>query len=461
LQRRPDSLGRKSSLAAALSLAVSLAYPLGTRAEDGAGKPRFDFSGAQRTRYEALDPQFRSGFDASDDVLVLQTSLSFDYELEHLELHAEVMDSRGMLNDEHSFVTNVVNSLEPIQLFVAWRRKGLIQDGGESTLRFGRVTLDLGKRRILGRNRFRNTVNNFIGSDWVWRGADGRNARVFYLIPMQTTPNDTDSLLDNDAELDNAARSTRLYGGFYQLAPFGDESTLELYAMQFVAKSQADVSSDTNRLTIGSRVFRLPAPGAWSYEVEAMRQTGTAGGTIGGVTRPDYDAEAYFVHVEFGYQFDAALNPNLMFQYDRASGDADPNDDELDRFNPLFGPRRSDFGPTGIYGPFARSNIDSPGVRLTLAPAPRWQSMVSYRSYRLAQARDAWVGSGWRDATGQSGRSIGKQLEASFTWAAIKNRLSVETGFALLELGRFGREVQGTALRGNPRYFYAMVTTTF
>jgi hypothetical protein len=95
-----------------------------------------------------------------------------------------------------------------------------------------------------------------------------------------------------------------------------------------------------------------------------------------------------------------------------------------------------------------------------LKPRPRWQTMVAYRGFSLEAPRDQWVGAGWRDASGASGASLGRQLEASFTWAAIKDRLSVETGFAELRLGRFAQRT-GAAINGYPTYFYTAVTTTF
>ena len=170
---------------------------------------------------------------------------------------------------------------------------------------------------------------------------------------------------------------------------------------------------------------------------------------------------ASFLHFEIGYQFDAPWSPNLMFQYDRATGDEDPTDAKIDRFNTLFGARRFDFGPTGIYGIVARSNIDSPGARLTLRPGPKWQAMLSYRALRLEAPRDGWIGSGWRDTTGAAGDSIGNHLEGQFTWTAIPDRLSFETGFAHLWAGRFAQQTAGAAFRGDPQYYYVALTTTF
>jgi hypothetical protein len=171
--------------------------------------------------------------------------------------------------------------------------------------------------------------------------------------------------------------------------------------------------------------------------------------------------DAYYAHAEIGYAFDASWRPNLLLQYDLASGDKEPTDDRNERFNPLFGERRFDTGPTGIYGPFQRSNIASPGVRLTFNPSPRWRAMIAYRSFRLDAARDAWIGSGWRDTTGQAGRSLGRQFEASFNWTMIPDRLTIETGFADLHAGRFVKQTAAAAYRGSARYFYTAITTNF
>jgi hypothetical protein len=98
---------------------------------------------------------------------------------------------------------------------------------------------------------------------------------------------------------------------------------------------------------------------------------------------------------------------------------------------------------------------------LTFVPWQHWQAMFSYRSYALDSARDAWSGIGLRDLTGQAGRQIGRQLEGSFTWNAIANRLTLETGFAQLWAGPFFRKTAGAGFRGDPTFVYLMMTTNF
>ena len=53
---------------------------------------------------------------------------------------------------------------------------------------------------------------------------------------------------------------------------------------------------------------------------------------------------------------------------------------ENNRFDTLYGARRFDFGPTSIYGPFIRSNLNSPALRLFFKPEKTirrsWQSVA-------------------------------------------------------------------------------------
>ncbi len=63
--------------------------------------------------------------------------------------------------------------------------------------------------------------------------------------------------------------------------------------------------------------------------------------------------------------------------------------------------------------------------------------------------------------TGQTSRTIGRQLEGSFTWNIAPNRLAFENGFAHLWAGPFFRDTTGAGFRGNPMYVYTMVTKRF
>ncbi len=422
---------------------------------------RFDFRVVQRSRYETIDEQFGGGLSGSDHVLALQTSLTFDYKLANVELVAEILDSRGYLNDEQSSLgTFLVNTLEPAQAYAAFALPA--GNGARSTLRVGRLTADIGKRRVVARPRFRNTVSSFAGVDWQWQGADGQNARAVYLVPMRILPSAAADLLDNDFELDRGQRDTAIWGGFYQFPKGTHGDTVEVYGFEYEATDlRAEPSAYFADLwSVGTRVFRPAAEGKWNYEIEAVRQTGESGGTVAGVPRRDLDHSADLLHFEFGYQFDTKWAPNLVFQRDDASGDENPLDSRNGRFNTLFGDRRFELTTTGIYGPFNRSNLRGSGVRVTVTPTPRLQGMLHYRSFRLAAERDTWVGVGARDATGSAGDSLGRQLEGQVIWTAIPDRLTLEGGFEHLQFGRYAKQT-GVAVNGDPTHFYFVATTRF
>jgi hypothetical protein len=424
-------------------------------------RDRFEFRGSQRSRYETIDEQFGGGLRGSDHVLALQTDFVFDYRLPKVQLYGEILDSRGLMNDERSAVgTFLVNTLEPVQAYAAFALPA--GDGARSTLRAGRLTLDIGKRRLIARNRFRNTLGSFTGLDWQWQGASGQNARAIYLLPMRIRPARFDELLDDEFELDRGQRETAIWGGYYQFPKGAQGDTIEVYGFDYESRDRrADASTYFDDLwSLGTRVFRSPAKGRWNYEVEAVSQTGESGGTVAGVQRRDLDHRAHLLHAELGYQLDTAWAPNLLLMLDDASGDENPLDGRNERFNTLFGDRRFELTTPGIYGPFNRSNLRGAGVRVTMTPSSRLQGMLHYRSFRLAAERDAWIGVGARDATGSSGDSLGRQLEAQAIWTAIPDRLTLEAGLERLWFGRFARQT-GVAVNGDPTYLYFVATTRF
>ena len=417
----------------------------------------------QRSRLESINDSPRANVASSDQALEMQTSMFVDVGRGKVRFSGELQDARTELNDSSSLIsTSFVNTLEPLQANLTWNFSDMLDEGHAGSLKVGRFTLDVGARRLMARSANRNTMSSFTGVDWQWRGADGRNARVFAVVPMRILPTDRTSLLANDDELDRGNRNTTFRGAFYQFPALKSRDLFEVYwaGIDQGNRPQNDaLARDFD--SIGFRASRPTTSGKWSYEVEAVLQYGKSSATAAGVTRRGLDHDAEFYHAEFGYAFSSKLSPVLLVQYDRASGDRDPSDGRDEGYDTLFGERRSDFGPLGIYALFARGNLRTAGVRLTFVPWQRWKATFSYRKYELDSTRDAWSGIGLRDLTGQAGRSIGRQLEGIFTWNAIPKRLTFEAAFAKLWAGRFFRQTEGAGFRGDPTFIYFMTTTNF
>src|SRR5690606_34385633 len=98
-----------------------------------------------------------------------------------------------------------------------------------------------------------------------------------------------------------------------------------------------------------------------------------------------------------------AVEAPALAELDYGSGDAGDSD-RYERFDSLFGPRRSDFGPTGIYGPLGRDNVISAGLRVSVKASERFDAHLSWRANALASLTDSFARTGVRDPDGQSGR---------------------------------------------------------
>jgi hypothetical protein len=442
-------------------LALSLTTAVRGQADDDAPAVKLSFQ--QRSRYQVLDNDPRPTAASHDQALELQTSMFIEAGRGKVQFNGELMDARTELNDSRSFLnTNHADALEPLQANVTWNFSDLLRPGYTGSLKVGRFTTDIGRRRFVSRSNARNTITSYSGAEWRWRGPDGRNAQVFWAVPMRILPTSKAALLANDQELDAGNRGTTLRGAYYQFRKFANPDRYEAYWFGLDQTNRPGNDAPPRHFdTFGFRAFRPNTPGKWSYEVETVKEHGTSSATVGSVVRSDLVHDAEYYHWEFGYTFASKMAPLVLLQYDRASGDRDPTDGRNQSFDPLFGERRFDFVPQGLYTLIARSNLRTPGVRLTFSPWPRLQTMLSYRSFALDSARDAWSGIGFRDGTGVAGRNIGTQLEGSFTWNVVPNRLAFENGFAHLWAGRFFHETAGAGFRGNPLYVYTMVTKKF
>jgi hypothetical protein len=162
-----------------------------------------------------------------------------------------------------------------------------------------------------------------------------------------------------------------------------------------------------------------------------------------------------------GYTFDMAWKPRVAAEYYFASGDEGPVNNSFDRYESLFGARRSDLGHTGIYGPFVPSNIVAPGFRVEVKPTDFLDARFTYKSVSLDSADDAWVAAGTRDTLGQSGTAIGDAFEARVRYWVVKDSLRAELGGATLIRGDFAQNAPGSTQTGDPQYGYFMLTKTF
>jgi hypothetical protein len=409
----------------------------------------------QRTRYEVLDGQFQANARGGDQQIPLATCLSLEASFNDFRLGTEFMDSRQFGSDSGSSLNNThANQSDFLQAYLAWAQTNFLDSGIGTEVILGRQTLNLGSRRLVARNVFRNTINAFTGARLRFQDNGKWQFNGFVTLPVGRYPNEKQELLDNKHEWDTELYKTWFSGGFWEIYDIAWKINAELYLYHLSEDDQNDNDTRNRRLfTPGMRWYRKPAKGEVDFQVETAGQLGTIRATTEADDTKNLDHQAWFQHLSLGYTMELPWSPRLVLQYDYASGDSNPNDDKNERFDTLFGARRFDYSPTGIYGAIARSNINSPGTRLIVTPRDDVEAFISHRLIWLAESRDTWTASGLRDRSGASGDFLGHQIELFTRWN-VNSSLNLETGWTHLFKGDFARDAPNAPDEGDVDYFY-------
>ena len=419
----------------------------------------FSISGQSRIRYESLDEQFRSGGNGNDQILVFRTSLLAKVTWDQWQFGVEVLDSRQSHGDDSTKISSGdVNPLDLLQLYTQWTTNNLFKDQSVSRLKVGRFTMDVGSRRFVARNKFRNAINSFAGIDWKWADSNGQQIRAFYTLPVQRLPREFERRKRNRSEGDDQDTEVSFWGLYYKL-PKNTLSSLKSEAELFYfGLNENDVHNRPTRNrdihTLGGRIFKKSSPAQFDYQIETAIQLGESRSSTASSDTNDLDHQAYFGRAELGYSFVYPWSPRVIAQFDYASGDDDPNDGDNNRFDSLFGVRRFDFGPLGIYGPFARANIISPGLRVQLKPSHKTSMFIAHRGYWLASDKDAWVVARTQDPLGNSGSYLGQQTEFRFRWDIVPKNFRWELGGAYLFESKFSDDAPNANNEGDSKYIY-------
>ncbi|MGH8565230.1 MAG: alginate export family protein [Gammaproteobacteria bacterium] len=423
-----------------------------------------------RTRYETIDNQFRKSGTGGDQAISFRTNVFAEAAYAGWRLGGEFIDSRVTADDEGTPLDNtLVNEADLLQAYLGWGTNDLLGTGLSADIKGGRETIDLGSRRLVARNAFRNTINAFTGLDVQLGVPNDWQIRSFFVLPVFRLPSDVDQIRNERMVFDREDAHTYLWGLYARKSQLLWNTNGEIYLLGLHEDDVPSLATRNRRLyTPGIRWFKEPATGQIDLEIEAAYQVGTSRGSATSTDTTDLDHAAHFEHAQVGYTLGLPWSPRFLAQYDYASGDDDPNDGNNNRFDTLFGARRFEFGPTGIWGAFARSNINSPGYRLIVKPHQSVSAMIGHRLFWLASDRDAWTttpvtSSGTlQDTTGLSGDFIGHQIEASIFWNVIPKNLTLEAGWAHLIKGEFAKNAPDAPLdQGDSNYFYAQTTVQF
>ncbi len=447
---------------AALAIAAPAVAKPGPLAEALGAPDDLSISASVRARVEGIDGQFRPSPAAADSMVSLRTTLAIEYDAGPVRFGGELWDARAYgEGPTSSITTSDVNTLELVQAYAKielgdWHKE---PHGGHGLLTLGRQTMDIGSRRLVARNRFRQTTNGFTGANLEWTTQGRTRLQAFWTMPQIRRPDDAQGLQDNTVKFDLETTRVQFFGTHVTL-PHVLGGVLEGYGFRLAEQDGDNRLTRNRRLwTLGARHLARPAAGKWDHDVEGAYQFGTARRTTSAADVTDLDVSAWFLHAEAGYSLNAAWKPRVAAMFDAASGDGGKAG-RYSRFDTLFGARRFDFGPTALYGALQRANIISPGLRLEATPDKRTDVMVSYRALWLENPRDAFATTGVKDAKGASGRFAGHQAEARLRHWLVPDLLQAETGGAVLFKQGFLLDAPNAPASGNSVYGYFDLTLT-
>jgi hypothetical protein len=449
-------------------LAAALAVPQPAAAREGdpptlqqaLGNPEnLKVSGSVRVRYEALDGQFRPGFDDYDDLWSIRTTLLAELDTGILRIGGELFDSRAYGTDAGSVLTTgEVNPVELVQAYLAADLDQPFGKGSKLTLQAGRFVMNLGSRRLVAADDYRNTTNGYTGLRADLRLADRTSATLFYTLPQQRQPDTFDELRANAVRFDREDWSLRLFG-MLLARPLGKRVTGEVGYVRFQEFDRPGrPTRDRSLHSISARLISEPAPRKADFEVEGIYQTGSTRPDAG-ATAARLDVRAWFIHADLGYTFAHGWKPRLSIEYDRASGEGPGA--RYTRFDTLFGMRRADLAPAGIYAALGRTNIETIGLRAEVVPSARVDGFIEGRALWAASATDSFSTTGIRDASGASGRFAGYQLEGRLRYWIVPKFLRAEVNAALLIKRGLLRRAPNAPPHGDTRYISTALTATF
>jgi hypothetical protein len=314
------------------------------------------------------------------------------------------------------------------------------------TLRLGRQRLPVvSEGRLWGlppvEYYWYNFVPHFDGAMLDYKTADAE-VHWFVLQPLSpATIHDGVMSTDRMREVDNTLHYG-VYSQFKTWAPHtADFYFLGLSDMKDDREwpkpnlSEEKRNGTTDRYTIGT-CWRGPLQkdecGTLGYGLEAAYQFGHFSNN---------EIKAGMVHADINYQWEKhPWKPKLTFLGNWATGDRKGGDDENNTFSPLFG---SSHYPYGTMDFFRLSNLRQLGVTYQWEPCEKVKFVSEYHHFWLDSRTDAWASPlgivYGKDATGDSGREAGDEIDLTMTYKHSKTWQS-EIGVAHFFAGNWAKK---------------------
>jgi hypothetical protein len=426
-----------------------------------------------RARYEYRDNDFRRRDENLDQPLLLRTRAYVGVKkiLDPLRFTVELQDSRRNNGDyTREFDTRDINYLHILQGYAELNFDksifGKDDYGNEHPfwVRYGRHAWEAIDRRLIARNEWRNTTNNFEGlranlgdkkNDW--------QLEFFAVQPIQRFTRENDKVNESQ-HFYGLIGDYRGWSKYVTLEPYylllkqdGNEVKFNTDGLRLAGDQLRQAQVDREIHTGGLRAYGVIPNTLWDYDASYVKQWGNQDRFLSnalGYINVDHDAKAY--NAEIGYSPKHPWKPRFSAFYGVATGDKNPptGTDRTDneRFDRLFGFAR----PWSNDDYIQMENIRTPKVRVEFEPKvpflDRVQVDTGFSWYRLDSASDRWnAGGDLRDRTGRSGRDLGKEYDLRVRFA-LNQYAALNLGYAHFWAGDFVQDA-ASANAANRRDF--------
>ena len=278
-----------------------------------------DLGFEQRSRYELRDNDLRRDQQVTDHPLLLRTRayLGIKNILDPFRFAVEIQDSRRYFS-QFDADNRDVNEVEPIQAYAELHFKQGLGKNRPLSIKAGRMAFELLDRRLIARNEWRNTTNTFQGAR-VSLGEDQNDwsADLLALQPLERLK----------THLDRPVEEQWFFGAIGNWRGWSDWITLQPYYLGLVQEHDLGVA-DRDIHTVALRAFGPAGKTGFDYDVSGLYQFGEV---------DDQTHNAWAATVDLGYTFEHAWKPRVGVFFGYVTGDRNPDDQQDNRFDRLFG----------------------------------------------------------------------------------------------------------------------------
>lgn len=371
-----------------------------------------------RVRFENRDNDFRRSYNTVDRPILSRSRAYFAVKniLDPLRFTLEVQDSR-IQNSKFTADGNDVNKLDFIQAYGELHFKNAFNLERPLSVRAGRMSFEVLDRRLISRNEWRNTSNNFQGVRTIF----GTNENDWQLDGFALQP--INRLTE---QADRRNQNQWFYGAILNWRRWSDITTLQPFYFRLDQSESATLVKQKIH-SPGIRAYGNIANSNFDYDLIAIYQFGENG-------TQKHRASGYVAEV--GYSFKYPWQPRLSLNYGYGSGDKNPKDGANQRFEKFFG-----FGRAWSSSDYLQwENIESVKSRVEFTPTKKLRIDSSYGLYWLASSSDRWNKVGLRDKTGTKGDFIGQEFDSRIRYKVTTN-LDSTFGYSHFKPGKFTNNV--------------------